>query len=174
MQERSNVVRFKGQPLTLVGPEIKAGDRAPEFTVVDHALNPVNFSTFKGKVCVLVSVPSLDTSVCDLEARKFNEQAATLGDEVKVLVISMDLPFAQKRWCGANNVANVLTLSDYRDASFGKALGVLIKELRLLARTIFVVDRDGIVQYCQIVHEMTHEPDYPAVLDAVRKQASKQ
>ena len=174
MQERTNVVRFQGQPLTLVGEEVKVGDRAPNFTVVDNALNPVNFTTFKGKVCVLVSVPSLDTSVCDLEARKFNEEAARLGDEVKVLVISMDLPFAQKRWCGAKNVNNVMTLSDYRDASFGMAFGVLIKELRLLARAIFVVDGNGVVQYCQIVPEMTHEPDYSGVLDAVRKQTANQ
>ncbi|MFC1868765.1 thiol peroxidase, partial [Thermodesulfobacteriota bacterium] len=115
------------------------------------------------------SVPSLDTPICDIETRRFNEEAGNLGSEVVILTISMDLPFAQKRWCGAAGVDRVVTLSDHRDAAFGEAYGVLIKELRLLARAVYVVDRVGVVQYTQIVNEVTNEPDYGAVLDAVRK-----
>jgi len=145
------------------------GDAAPDFVVLGNDLSPVRFSSFRGKVCVILSVPSLDTAVCDVETRRFNEEAERLGDEVVILTISMDLPFAQKRWCGASGVTGVQTLSDHRDASFGTAYGVLIKELRLLARAVFVVDREGIVQYVQLVKEMTNEPDYEAVLSAVRQ-----
>jgi thiol peroxidase len=158
MEERKGVITFMGNPLTLVGPSLKVGDKAPDFTVLDNNLN---------------SVPSLDTPVCDLETRRFNQEAATLGSDVAVLTVSMDLPFAQKRWCGAAGVDKVTTLSDHRDASFGTAYGVLIKELRLLARYVFVVDRDGVIRYIQVVKEMTKEPDYGAVLDAVRKLLKK-
>lgn len=168
MEERSGIVTMKGSPLTLVGDEIKVGDEAPDFLVMDNDLKPVRFKTYHGKVAVISSVPSLDTPVCDLETRRFNDEAGHLADDVVILTISMDLPFAQKRWCGAAGVDRVVTLSDYRDAEFGKAYGVLIKELRLLARTIFVVDRGGVVRYVQIVSELSHEPDYDAVLTAVR------
>lgn len=114
-------------------------------------------------------MPSLDTSVCDRETRRFNEEAGRLGNDVVVLTISMDLPFAQKRWCGAAGIKNVLTLSDHRDASFGRAYGVLIKEIRLLARAVFVVDRTGVIRYIQVVNELTNEPDYEAVLKAVKQ-----
>jgi thiol peroxidase len=120
-------------------------------------------------VCIISSVPSLDTPVCDTETRRFNEEAGKLGDEVVILTVSMDLPFAQKRWCGLAGVDKVTTLSDHRDAAFGKAYGVLIKELRLLARVVFVVDREGRIQYIQLVKELTEEPNYEAVLDAVKK-----
>lgn len=169
MEERKGLVTMKGKPITLVGQAVKVGQKAPDFEVTANDLSPVKFSSFAGKVCIIASVPSLDTSVCDLETRKFNEKAAQLGSDVVVLTISMDLPFAQKRWCGAAGIKNVQTLSDYRDASFGNAYGVLIKDLRLLARTVFVVDKKGVVRYLQIVPEIAAEPDYDAVLKAVRE-----
>ena len=169
MEERSGIITMKGNPLTLVGKAPKEGGPAPNFQVLDNNLSPVSLSSFKGKVCVISSVPSLDTPVCDMETRRFNEEAGKLGSDVQILTISVDLPFAQKRWCGAAGVDKVITLSDHRDASFGLAYGVLIKELRLLARAVFVVDREGVLRYIQIVKEQTDEPDYQAVLDAVRK-----
>lgn len=171
MKERTEMVTMKGNPLTLVGNEVKVGDEAPEFEVLSNDLSPVRLSSFRGKVCIVSSVPSLDTPVCDTETRRFNEEAQKLSSDVAILTISMDLPFAQKRWCGAAGVTGVQTLSDHRDASFGTAYGVLIKELRLLARAVFVVDRNGVVQYVQLVKEITQEPDYETILTAVRKLA---
>ena len=168
MQAREAVVTMKGSPLTLVGTKVEVGDSAPDFEVVANDLSPVKFGSFRGKICIISSVPSLDTPVCDTMTRRFNEEAGNLGDDAVILTISMDLPFAQKRWCGAAGVKNVQTLSDHRDASFGNAFGVLIKELRLLARAIFVVDEEGIVRYVQVVNELTNEPDYEAVLQAVK------
>ena len=168
MQGREAVVTMKGSPLTLVGTRVEVGDLAPDFEVVANDLSPVKLSSFRGKVCIISSVPSLDTPVCDTMTHRFNEEATSFGDDVVVLTISMDLPFAQKRWCGAAGVKNVQTFSDHRDASFGNAFGVLIKELRLLARAVFVIGKDGIVRYKQIVEELTDEPDYEAVLKAVK------
>jgi thioredoxin-dependent peroxiredoxin len=168
MKERKGIITMKGQPLTLLGNELKAGDKAPDFEVVANDLSPVKFSSYRGKICIISSVPSLDTSVCDIETRRFNQEAGNLGPDVVVLTISMDLPFAQKRWCGAAGVKNVIVLSDYRDANFGNSYGVLIKELRLLSRTVFVIDKEGIVRYIQVVNELSKEPDYQAVLDAVK------
>jgi thiol peroxidase len=168
MKEQKRTVTMKGNPLTLVGNEVKVGQPAPDFEVIANDMSPVKLSSFKGKVCIICSVPSLDTSVCDIETRRFNEEAGKLGSNVVVLTISMDLPFAQKRWCGAAGIKNVQTLSDYRDASFGKAYGVLIKELRLLARAVLVIDKKGIIRYVQIVDELTNEPDYKAALDVVK------
>ncbi|RPI76874.1 MAG: thiol peroxidase [Desulfobacteraceae bacterium] len=169
MQERTGIVTMKGNPLTLLGPELKTGDQAPDFEVLNNSLQPVQWTAYRGKECVIVSVPSLDTPVCDLETRRFNREAAELGRDVAILTISMDLPFAQKRWCGAAGVDKVTTLSDHRQASFGAAYGVLIKELRLLARTVFVVDRQGVIRYIQVVKEVGQEPEYAPVLEAVRK-----
>ena len=169
MAERKDVVKFKGNPLTLGGNELKVGDRAPDAEVLDNDLSVVKLSGFGGKVCLICTVPSLDTPVCDIQTRKFNEQAASLGNDVVVLTISTDLPFAQQRWCGAANVENVQTLSDHRNAEFGTEYGVLIKELRLLARTVFVVDKEGIIRYIEIVDEVTNEPDYEAALTAVKE-----
>ena len=169
MDERTGIVTMKGNPLTLVGKELIEGNSAPDFEVLDNDLSPVRFSSFRGKVCVISSVPSLDTPVCDMETRRFNEEAGNLNPDVKILTISMDLPFAQKRWCGAAGVDKVITLSDHREAEFGIQYGVLIKELRLLARSLFVVDRDGVIRYIQIVKEISQEPDYDAVLDVVKK-----
>jgi thiol peroxidase len=169
MEERIGIITMRGNPLTLVGQELKEGDPAPDFEVLDNGLSPVKLSSFKGKVCVISSVPSLDTPVCDMETRRFNQEAGKLSADVQILTISMDLPFAQKRWCGAAGVDKVVTLSDHRNASFGTAYGVLIKELRLLARAVFVLDREGIIKYIQIVKEVSEEPVYEAVLDAVNK-----
>jgi len=168
MNERSATITFKGQPLTLIGDEVTVGRPAPEATVLDNALNPVAISNFRGKIAIVSAVPSLDTPVCDIQTRRFNTEAASLGDDVAVLTISMDLPFAQKRWCGAAGIEAVQTLSDHRDGQFGRAYGLLIEELRLLARAVFVLDRDGTVLHAQVVPEMTDEPDYEAVLQVVR------
>jgi len=168
MKERKGLITMKGSPLTLVGNEVKIGEPAPDFEVIANDMSSVKLSSFKGKVCIVCSVPSLDTSVCDTETRRFNEEAGKLGSDIVVLTISMDLPFAQKRWCGAAGVKNVQTLSDHREASFGKAFGVLIPELRLLARAVFVLDRDAIIRYIQIVNELTNEPDYETALDAAK------
>jgi thioredoxin-dependent peroxiredoxin len=168
MQEFKGLVTLKGKPITLVGDEVKVGQAGPDFEAVDNDLKPVKFSSFKGMVLILSAVPSLDTSVCDIETRKFNEKAGQLGNTVKVLTISMDLPFAQKRWCGAAGIKNVQTLSDHREASFGQSFGVLIKELRLLARAVFVIDKTGVVRYKQIVPEISSEPDYEAAINAAK------
>ena len=169
MEVRQGAVTMKGKELTLLGKELRVGEPAPDFVALDNGLEPVSFSSFRGKVCVLCSVPSLDTSVCDMETRRFDQEAAGLSAEVVILTISMDLPFAQKRWCGAAGIERVQTLSDHREASFGTSYGVLIKELRLLARAVFVVDRKGVIQYVQVVKEMAEEPDYEAVLKTVAK-----
>lgn len=169
MIEPAGRVFMKGNPLTLVGQKVAPGDQAPDFGVIANDLSRVKFSSYRGKVCVITSVPSLDTPVCDRETRRFNEEASRLAPNVAVLAISMDLPFAQKRWCGAAGVDRVQTLSDHREASFGTSYGVLIKELRLLARAVFVVDGEGMLRYAQIVNEVTDEPDYKAALGAVKE-----
>jgi thiol peroxidase len=168
MAERQGVVTFKGNPLTLLGGAVKVGSPAPDFTALNTDLEPVRLSSYRGKVVIISAVASLDTPVCDAETHRFNEEAGQLGQDIVVLTLSMDLPFAQKRWCAAEGIANVVTLSDHRDAEFGRAYGVLIKELRLLARAVFVVDREGVVRYVQIVPELTHEPDYAPVLQAAK------
>lgn len=168
MTDRYSIITFLGNPLTLTGNEVKEGSQAPDFTCLDNDLNPVSLKDFASKVVIISSVPSLDTPVCDMETRRFNAEAAKLSDDVVVLTISMDLPFAQKRWCGAAGVSNVKTISDHKDASFGQAYGTLIKELRLLTRAIFVVDKTGKIAYTQLVKEITHEPDYDAVLNTVK------
>jgi thiol peroxidase len=169
MQERKGLITMRGNPLTLNGTELKVGDSAPDVTLLGNDLSPVKLSSYKGKICVLSVVPSLDTPVCDMQTRKFNDEAGNLGDNVVILTISMDLPFAQTRWCGAAGVDKVVTLSDHRDAAFGDAYGVLIKELRLLARAIFVIDQNGTIQYFQLVEEVADEPDYDSALGAVKK-----
>jgi thiol peroxidase len=167
MEERTGVVTMKGNPLTLLGPALEVGEAAPDFELLDNDLQAVKFSAYAGKVCIISSVPSLDTPVCDMETRKFNEMAAGISPEVQILTVSMDLPFAQKRWCGAAGVDKVVTLSDHLRGAFGESYGVLIKELRLLARAVFVVDQTGSLQHIQIVKEIADEPDYDAVLKTV-------
>lgn len=169
MGERTGAITFKGEPLTLVGNDVQAGERAPDFEAVGPDLTPVRLADFDGKVVILSAVPSLDTSVCDTETRRLNQEMGALGPDVRLVTLSMDLPFAQRRWCGAAGADFVKPASDHYSASFGEAYGVLIKELRLLARAVFVVDREGVVRYKQIVEEMTNEPDYGSLLQAVRK-----
>jgi thiol peroxidase len=168
MTERVGAVVLGGKPATLLGTELKVGDAAPDFTAVGNDMKLVRLSEFRGKVVVISAVPSLDTPICDMETRRFNTEAANLGPDVVILTVSMDLPFAQKRWCGAAGVDRVITVSDHRDASFGTAYGVLIKDVRLLARTVFVVDRQGVIRYIQLVKETGTEPDYAPVLQAVK------
>ena len=164
-----NTVTFKGTTMHLSGNQPAVGQKAPDFTLTATDMSPKGLKDFAGKVLVLVSVPSLDTPVCDMEVRRFNKEAAALSDKVRIVAVSCDLPFAQARWCGAAGVSAVQTLSDYKEANFGKAYGVLINELHLLARTIFVVAPDGTLAYSQIVPEVAHEPDYAAALEAVKK-----
>jgi len=171
MMERTGLVTMRGNPITLVGNVVSVGDKAPDFVAVANDLKPVSWESYRGKVCIISAVPSLDTPICETSTRRFNEEAAGLGSNVTVLTISMDLPFAQRRWCAATGIARVETLSDHRDASFGMAYGLLIKDLRLLARAVMVVDRQGILQYMELVKETAQEPDYQAALDAARKVA---
>lgn len=166
MSERTGLTTMKGNPLTLLGNEVKVGDMAPDATLVANDLSEVKLSSFKGKKVIISVVPSLDTPVCDLQTKRFNQEASKLGD-VAVVTVSKDLPFAQKRWCAAAGATAVKTLSDYR-GNFGETYGVLLKGLNLLARAIFVVDASGKVRYVQLVKEVATEPDYEAVLKAVR------
>jgi thiol peroxidase len=168
MTERKAAVTMKGNPLTLLGSEVQPGQKAPDFEVIDNELAPKTLADYAGKVLIISSVPSIDTEVCDKQTRTFNEQAASLGDTVRILTISMDLPFAQKRWCGANGIDRVIILSDFNTASFGQAYGTLIKELRLDTRAIFVIDKAGTIQYTQYVSEITNEPDYQKALDSAK------
>ena len=168
MQERTDVITFKGNGLTLQGQPVEVGQQAPDFTVIDNDLSPVKLTDQTGTVVILSSVPSLDTPTCDTQTRTFNEKVAGL-DGVKVLTVSMDLPFAQSRWCGNAGVENVVTVSDHRDADFGVKYGMLIKELRLLARGVFVLDSQGKIAYIELVKEVAEEPDYDAALEAVKQ-----
>ncbi len=167
-KERPGLVTAKGQPLTLLGNEAKVGDRAPQFQVLDNSMQPVTLESYQGKIKIITSVPSLDTPVCNMETRRFNQEADQLPPNVAILTISMDLPFAQARWCAAAGVEKVKTFSDYRDHSFGQAYGVLIKERKLLARAVFVVDDQDVVRYVELVPDITQEPDYDRILNFVR------
>lgn len=169
MKERTGLVTLKGNKVTLVGNEVKVGEKAPDADLVANDLSMVKLSALlKGRIGIISAVPSLDTPVCDTETRRFNQEAVGLGKDVVILTVSMDLPFAQSRWCGAAGIKNLQTLSDHRDAAFGTWYGVLIKELRLLARAIFVVDKQGTIRYIQLVKEIATEPDYQAALAAVK------
>ncbi|ASA20658.1 thiol peroxidase [Paenibacillus donghaensis] len=167
-QERTGVATFKGNPITLVGPKLAAGDAAPDFTLNKNLLEEVSLQDYAGKIKLISVVPSLDTGVCDAQTRRFNSEAAGLGEEVVILTISMDLPFAQARWCGAAGIDSVITLSDYKNASFGTAYGVLIKEFRLDMRSIFVVDKHDKLAYVEYLSEMAEHPDYEAAIAAVK------
>ena len=167
-QERANAVTMKGNPVTLVGPELKAGDGAPDFTARSLDLKPYGLTESKGKVRLLSVVPSLDTPVCDAQSRRFNEEAANLGDKVEIITISMDLPFAQKRWCGSAGIDKIKVVSDYYDRSFSQAYGTLISELHLACRAIFVVDDQDTLRHVEYVPEVTDHPDYDSALAAVK------
>lgn len=162
---------FKGNPIHLIGPEIKVGDKAPQFTVNKNLLTEATLADYAGKIKLISVVPSLDTGVCDQQTRRFNEEASKLGDNVVILTISVDLPFAQARWCGAAGVDQVEVLSDFKAKSFGQAYGVLIEELQLLMRSIFVIDANDTVQYVEYVGEMTEHPNYEAAINAVKSFA---
>lgn len=164
--ERKNIITFKGNPFTLLGTPVNKGDKAPDFTAVTNDLSQRKLSDYKGKVIIISAVPSLDTGVCDLQTKHFNAEAAALGDHVRILTISCDLPFAQTRWCGATGTTNLETLSDYKDTDFGLKYGVLIKELRLLTRSIFVIDSSGTVTYTEIVPEVANAVNFNNALAA--------
>ena len=170
VQEQTSTVTMKGNAVTLLGNKLEVGQKTPEATLTANDLSEVKLSSLiKDKVAIISVVPSLDTPICDLQTKRFNQEAAELGPDIRILTVSMDLPFAQKRWCAGAGVDKLQTLSDYRYASLGEAFGVLIKGLRLLTRAIFVVDKKGVIQYIQICPEITKEPDYDSVLKAVKK-----
>ncbi len=173
-QERTGVTTLRGNPVTLVGPALKPGDKAPEFQLQAQDLSNVGMAQSAGKARLLISVPSLDTPVCSLETVHFNREVAGMGEKAQVYVISTDLPFAQKRFCGAENIENIQTLSDHRDVTFGRSYGVLIQGGpldRVLARALFVVDPSGTIRYVQAVPEIAQEPDYDAALNALKAAA---
>jgi thioredoxin-dependent peroxiredoxin len=168
MMERKGMVTFAGNPLTLVGNEVRVGDKAPDFTVLDKDMKEVKLSDFRGKIKILSVTPSLDTPVCSLQASTFNREAEALGDKIVTINLSMDLPFAIARFCQSEGITKIRTLSDHRDASFGNGYGVLIKELRLLSRSIFVIDGSDVIRYIEMVPEITNEPDYQKAVAAAR------
>ena len=169
-EKRKGLIQFKGADVTVIGADVELGQRAPEFKVQSQAWETFyGLSATRGKVRIIAAVPSLDTAVCDRETRRFNEAAVELSDEIAVLVVSMDLPFAQARWCGAAGIDQVSVLSDHRWAKFGKAYGCLMKEPRLLRRAVFVVDRQDRVVYVDYMPALGEEPDYEAVLAAARQ-----
>jgi thiol peroxidase len=169
--ERSGATTLKGNPLTLIGPELKAGDKAPDFETVDDRLQTVKLADTGRNVRIFSVVPSLDTPVCDAQTKRFNEEAGKLPN-VDIYTVSMDLPFAQKRWCGTFGVDNIKMLSDHRNGSFGEHYGTLIKELRIESRAIFVVDRDNNLRHVEYVKEVSDHPNYEAALAAARSAAS--
>ncbi len=166
--ERHGAITFKNNPVTLIGPELRVGDKAPAFTLAANDLSDVTLDDSSGKVRIVSVALSIDTSVCDAQGRRFNEAAGALGDDVAILTVTMDLPFAQSRWCGAAGIDQIQVLSDYKTHSFGTAWGVRIKEVGLLARAAFVVDKDDNVAYAQVVPEATDEPDYDKVIEAAK------
>jgi thiol peroxidase len=169
MIEREGLITFQGNPLTLVGSELKIGDKAPDFILLDGELKEFSLKDFTGRIKVISVTPSLDTPVCDMQARRFNQEASRLGENIAVINVSMDLPFAISRFCTAAGIERVKAFSDHRDASFGNSYGVLIKELRLLARAVFIIDKKDIVQYREIVPEITHLPDFDAALGVINR-----
>ena len=172
-QERKGAITFKGNPLTLIGPELKAVQKAPDFQVLAGDLSVVTLKNSAGKTRLISVVPSLDTPVCDQQTRRFNEEATKLPGDIEILMISADLPFAQGRYCAAAGIKKVKTLSDHRDLSFGQNWGTWIKELRLLTRAVFVVDPQDKIQYAEYVKEVTSHPNYQAALDALKQKAAK-
>lgn len=167
--ERRDVVKAHGNPATLTGSQLRVGDKAPDFTVLDRNLKEIGLKNFEGKFKLISVTPSLDTPVCDMQARRFNQEAAKFPDSVVVMNISMDLPFAISRFCTTAGIDKVKAFSDHRDSSFGMAYGVLVKELRLLARSVFILDRDNTIRYIEIVPELTEHPDYVKALNEMNK-----
>lgn len=169
MADRTGLVTVGGKPVTLTGDPITIGQQAPDCVAVDNDMAPIQLSSFKGKVVILSFVASLETSVCDTETRRFNQEAAGLGDDVAVVTVSMDLPFTQKRWCGAAGIDKVVTVSDFKERCLGNHFGIFVKETGLHARSVYVLDKQGVIQYEQIVPEVATEPDYEAVLEQAKK-----
>lgn len=167
-QERTGAATLKGNPITLIGPELKTGDKAPDFTLNKSLTEVVTLQEYAGKVKLISVVPSIDTGVCDAQTRRFNEAAASLGEHVIVLTVSVDTPFAQSRWCAAAGIDKVVMLSDYKDNSFGKAYGVLIKEFALHMRSIFILDADNTIRYVEYLSEMTEHPNYEQAIEAAK------
>jgi thiol peroxidase len=167
--ERKGIISVNGNPLTLIGNEVKVGDRAPYFKAIDKDLKEVDSREFSGKNIIISVTPSLDTPVCDLQLKRFNKEAADLGPNTQVINISVDLPFAIARFCNANGIDRVLTLSDHRDVDFGTKFGVLIKENRLLARSVFIIDKEGKIRYIEIVPDITNHPDYERAIGELKK-----
>jgi len=167
---RSGAVTFKGTPLTLAGEAVKVGQAAPDFTLhyFDGGLKTIKLSDLKGKPSFISVVPSLDTPVCQVQTKKFNEQIAALGDRINAVTVSLDLPFAMNRFCGAESIKNMKVGSDYQDRNFGKNYGMLIEELKLLARGVFVLDASGKVVYAETVKEVASEPNYDSALQAIK------
>jgi len=165
--ERPAATTMRGKPLTLIGPELKAGDKAPDFEAITEGLQPVNLEKTGTGVRIFSVIPSLDTPVCDAQTKRFNEEAAKLSN-VEIYSISMDLPFAQKRWCGAFGVDKLKMLSDHRTGSFGEHYGTMIKDLRIESRAIFVLDKDNTIKHVEYVKEVADHPNYEAALDAAR------
>lgn len=162
-------ITFKGGPLTLQGPELSVGMKAPRFNLISRELNKVTFKNFKRKIRVITTFPSLDTPVCDLQIKEFNKRALELADSVVILGVSRDLPFAQTRFCTLNNIDKVTLLSDYQTGAFGKKYGLFIKELYLLARAIIIVDKKGVIRYIQIVNEITNQPNYEEAINKLKE-----
>ncbi|HIJ59905.1 MAG TPA: thiol peroxidase [Nitrospirae bacterium] len=167
--ERKEVITIKGNPLTLVGNEVKVGDKAPDFKVLDGALNEVKLSDFKGKIKVISVTPSLDTPVCDMQLKRFDKEATSLSDDVAMINISVDLPFAISRFCTTNEISKAKAYSDHKDLSFGQNYGLIIKELRLLARAIVIIDREDIIRSFEVVSEVTNHPDYDKALNTLKQ-----
>ena len=169
MTEIKDKVTFKGNPVTLVGNEVKTGDVAPEFTVLTPKLEEVKLSNYKGKVVVIAVFPSIDTGVCALQLARFNQEAASFGDDVQLLTISADLPFALGRYCADKGIENALTVSDHRELDFGTKYGFVIKELRLLSRGTVIIDKNGIIKYVEYVPEVGQHPNYEKALEIIRE-----
>jgi len=164
-------ITAKGTPVTLIGTQLKVGEKAPSFTALDNNLKDISLDDFKDKFKLIASVPSLDTPVCDSEIKRFNDEASKLSKDLVIIFISMDLPFAQKRFCQDFEINKVKTLSDHKDADFGEKYGVLIKEMRLLGRAIFILDKDNAIKYIQLVPELSNPPNYEKALESLKKVA---
>ncbi|OGX14009.1 MAG: lipid hydroperoxide peroxidase [Omnitrophica bacterium RIFOXYB12_FULL_50_7] len=171
MMERKGAATFQGNPLTIIGPELKVGDKAPDFKLIDTSLKHVILADSRGKTRLISVVPSIDTPVCDFQTKRFNLEASKLPAHVAVITVSMVLPFAQARWCGLAGADKIQMLSDYQEHSFGQAYGVLIKELQLLSRAVFVIEPDDKIQYVEYVKEITNHPDYDKALASVKPKS---
>lgn len=168
MEKNNSKVTFKENPVTLIGKETKVDDKAVDFTVLNNGLQEVKLSDFEGKVKILSLFPSIDTGICSKQAHTFNKEASGLGDDVVILAISNDLPFALNRFCGAEGIDNLVTLSDHKTLDFSTKYGFLIEELRLLARGVVVIDKENVVRYVEYVKEVTTEPDYESAVNAAK------